>query len=146
MNKKKCSLSNHQLRQRILSSQKTADIHYKSIIPFPKIKSTLKEQILSPLRVLKRTSSPEGKSKVFPDQSHHWNKPTGSLRTYLQGQCSFLCESFVFWRPNHSHYSAVTLHVSSGLMNCCYASESGNFLWSISSGPWLSLSMAANAP
>ena len=68
------------------------------------------------------------------------------MRTGLREWCSCVCKALCcVERPNHWHYSAVILHTSSVLTNCCYAGESGNFLWSISGGPWLSLSVAANA-
>lgn len=97
--------------------------------------------------MFKRTFSPwRGNLKVFPDQSQHCNKHTGSLRAGLREWCSFVCKEFCcVEKPNRWPYSAVTLHISSVLMNCCYAGESGNFPWSISGGPWLSLSVAANA-
>lgn len=118
-----------------------------TFVPFPKIQFTLKGQLLSPLRMFKRTLSPwRGNLKVFPGQSQHRHKHIGSLRTGLREWCSCVCKELCrVERPNHWHYSAVTLHISSALMNCCYAGESGNFLWSISGGPWLSLSVAANA-
>lgn len=103
---KKCHLSNYQLGNRVLGRP---DVHSEYIVPFPKIKFTLKGQLLSPLRMFKRTFSPwRGNLKVFPDQSHHCNKHTGSLRTGLREWCSCVCKEFCcVEKPNHWHTSFI---------------------------------------